>query len=212
MKFVFREMPDMQKTGERKVYPAVFHGATIPYDTIVSLMANVTRLSRTAIESVFIEFADVLSDYLANGHAVKIDRLGTFDLALGMKDGVKAERLKKKGARYNTRDVQVKGINFLPDAAWLRRLRKDVTFERVGTATITKVTTTVEERRQMALAYLEENDFLTVKAYAWETGLCRTKANQELNAFCEDPTSGIRSIGARSHKVYVRSSSFNSRR
>lgn len=194
----------MQGAGERKVYPAVQHGVTIPHDTIVSLMSDVTQLSRTTIESVFLELAEVLSMYLVNGHAVKINRLGTFDVALGMKEGVKAERVKPEGERYNTEGVQVKGINFLPDADWLRRLREDVSFERVGTETIAKVTTTVEERRQKALAYIEANGYLTVRAYAWETGLSRTRANQELNAFCADPVSGIKSRGVRSHKVYVK--------
>ncbi len=203
MKIVFREMPDMQNTGERKLYPTVFHAPTIPHDTFVDLMAKQTQMSRTAIEGVFIELGNVLNQYLANGHAVKINHLGTFDVALGMAEGVKAEKL--GGARCNTRDVQVKGIKFLPDVEWLRSLRGQVHFDRVDTIPIKKVTTTVEERLQKALAYLAENAFLTVQEYARCTGLSHTRANQELNAFCEDPESGIRSRGQHSHKVYVKS-------
>lgn len=195
----------MQKTGERKVYPKVVHGATIPFNTIVNLMADVTQLSRSAIESVFIELADVMSMYLAEGHAVKIDRFGTFDAVLGVQKGAKAQTVKKDGEQYNVKDVYVKGIHFLPDTDWLQNLREGTKLTRVkGTDTLRKVRTTQEERRQKALAYLEENPFLRVSIYAWLTGLSRTKANQELNQFCEDPESGITSRGTRNQKVYIK--------
>ena len=205
MKYIFKEMPDMQKTGERKVYPKVVHGAPIPFNTIVNLMADVTNLSRSAIEGVFIELAEVMSMYLAQGHSVKIDRFGTFDAVLGIQKGVKAQTVKKEGERYDVKDVYVKGIHFLPDVEWLRRLRNETELQRIkGTDTLRQMDTTIEERRQKALAYLEENPFLRVATYAWLTGLNRTKANQELNQFCEDPDSGITSQGIRNQKVYIK--------
>ena len=67
-----------------------------------------------------------------------------------------------------------------------------------------EVTTTAEERLQVLLGYLEKEPFVSVRVYAGLTGLSHTRANQELNAFCADPASGIRSQGVKSHKVYVK--------
>lgn len=205
MKYIFKEMPDMQKTGERKVYPKVVHGAPIPFETIVNLMSEVTQLSRTNIKGVFIELADIINMYLAQGQAVKIDNLGTFNAVLGIKKGVKAQTVKEEGERYDVKDVYVKGIHFLPDADWLRRLRHQSKLQRIkGTSTLAEVKTTMEERRLIALNYLEENPFIRVGTYAYLTGVNRTKANQELNQFCDDPESGITSSGIHNQKVYVK--------
>ncbi len=205
MKYIFKEMPDMQKTGERKVYPKVVHGAPISFETIVNLMSDTTQLSRSAIKGVFIELADVMNMYLAQGHAVKIDNFGTFNAVLGVRKGVKAQTVKKEGERYDVKDVYVKGIHFLPDAEWLRHLRGQTRLQRIkGTSTLSKVKTDMEKRRQIALNYLEENPFIRVGTYAYLTGLNRTAANHELNQFCKDPESGITSSGIRNQKVYIK--------
>ena len=63
---------------------------------------------------------------------------------------------------------------------------------------------TREERLARALAFIEEHTVMRVMDYVRLTGLSRTTASLELRELCQDPASGIRSIGQKAGKVYVR--------
>ena len=63
---------------------------------------------------------------------------------------------------------------------------------------------TTEERLQIALAYIEKNGYIKLKDYMDRTGLGRRKAEHELDAFCNEPESGIRSALMGKSKVYVK--------
>lgn len=203
MEYVMQEMPDMKGAGKKKVFPKVRHVSCIPHDTVVSLLMDVSTLSRSAIESVMSEFPGVLNMYLQNNHSVKIDGFGTFSVILGQLDAEDGK--KRKVVNANRQGVYVKAIHFQPDAKWLRALRMTTDLQRVGDVVqLPEVTTTAEERLQVLLGYLEKEPFVSVRVYAGLTGLSHTRANQELNAFCADPASGIRSQGVKSHKVYVK--------
>ena len=206
MDYIMYEMPDIHKTGEKKFYPRVNHVTCILHDTIVSLFVENTLIPRNSIESVMRELPDVLNTYLSNGHSVKIDGFGTFEVILGQlseEDVEDAEARQKVGA--NQSGVYIKKINFSPDRNWLRRLR-DITELHLVKSPKEKfgMSSTVEERRQIALEYLETHPFMQVGDYMRRTGLSRSKATRELNAFCADPESGIKAEGNGSHKVYVK--------
>ena len=59
------------------------------------------------------------------------------------------------------------------------------------------------ERFKMAMAYLEENDYLTVKAYAKMTGLPKASAKAELDAFAADKDRPVEAVARGRKKVYV---------
>lgn len=206
MDYIMQEMPDLQKTGEKKYYPKVKHVNCIPHKTIVSWFMTMTNMSRHTIEGVMSELPDALNAFLSNGHSVKIEGFGTFDLILGQlseEDIEDVEARKKVGA--NQSGVYIKKINFSPDREWLNDLRNSTTLhqvqnmkERLG------VSSTMEERLQTALEYIEKNGYMQIRDYTQLTGLSRSKATRELKAFCADPNSGIQTDGNGSHKVFVK--------
>ena len=189
-------MPDIHKTGEKKYYPKVKHARRIPHNTLVSLFMDVSTMSRSSIEGVMKELPEVLNMYLAEGHSVKIEGFGTFDVILGrLSEKDMANKKKRWKVQPNRSGVYIKKINFQPDPRWLLALR--------GTTTLSNgknlkdqfgMTLTEEDRREIAMEYIKKNGSMSVRDYMLRTGSGIVKAKRDLKKFCDDPESGIHCI------------------
>ena len=205
MEYTFQEMPDVHNTGKRKVYPKPFHCQRIDSSFFMKDVAGQTAYAAGAIEALVGTITEAMDIYLKLGHSVKVDGLGTFSIALGMKGREEAEEVKEKGERYDTNGVYIKSINFLPDPRWMERLRKTTELNKVGDVKkLHQVRTTREERLQMALDYLNKYPMMRIGDYAFIANLSRTAAREELHSFADDPTSGIRKTGRGNHLVFVK--------
>ena len=205
MEYIMQEMPDVHKTGEKKFYPKVKHALCIPHSTIENAFVDLTTMPRAWFEGVMKGLPDVLNSYLSEGHSVKVDDFGTFDLILGQLTEKEMNTSKRRKVYANQDGVYIKKINFLPEKEWLRGLRESTDLvhvksvkERLGGSA------TQEERRRVAMKFIEENGCMHVRDYMTRTGLGRKKAEQELNAFCGEPESGIRCTMVGKSKVYVK--------
>lgn len=205
MEYTFREMPDVHGSGERKIYPKATHCSQISNNFFMKGLSTRTAYGKGLIEGIVQELTTEMDSYLRLGHSVKVDGLGTFNVSLGMKEGHETEEVKEDGERYDTNGVYIKTINFIPDRQWLERLRTTADLHKVGEVKkLHPRKTTLEERRQWALRYLEEHPYMQVGDYAFGTHTPRSTALRELHKFVEDPDSGIASSGTRSHMVFVR--------
>ena len=205
MDYIMQEMPDVHKTGEKKFYPKVKHALCIPHNTIGNAFADLSAMPRSWFEGVMKGLPEVLNSYLEEGHSVKIDGFGTFDLILGLLTEEERNSPKRQKVHANQDGVYIKKINFLPEKEWLRGLRKSTELNRAksvreqlgGSAT-------QEERLQVVLKFIEERGGMSVRDYMTLTGLGRLKADKELKAFCEEPENGIRCVLMGKSKMYVK--------
>ena len=206
MEYIMEKMPDIHKTGETKYYPKVKHNHVIEHNTLVSLFKDVTTMSRSAVESVMKGLPEVLNMYLAQGHSVKINGFGTFDVILGRLTEKEMENKKKRRkVQANRSGVYIKKINFLPDPEWMMELR--------GTTELTSkanpkeafgMTLTEEDRLEIALECIEKKGVMSVRDYMIRTGLGQMKAQQELRKFSDDPKNAIHRMVSRNTEVYVK--------
>ena len=173
MEYIMQEMPDVHKTGEKKFYPKVKHAHCIGHETIGNAYVDLTTMPRSWFEGVMKGLPEVLNSYLEEGHSVKIDGFGTFDLILGLLTEEERNSPKRQKVHAN-QDGRLGG------------------------------SATQEERRRVAMKFIEENGCMHVRDYMTRTGLGRKKAEQELNAFCGEPESGIRCTMVGKSKVYVK--------
>lgn len=203
MQYEIKEMPDLQKTGKRKVMAKAVNHYQIDYETFLDNWAKESAFDKGVLMSVLDEFRYQLQRYMALGHSVKVDGLFVSSIALSNKNG--AEELKEEGVRYDTNGVYIKGVNFLTDAKWLGKMRREIHLEKVGKVKkLRNVTTTEEERLQMALNYMREHHgMIRVPRYDALTGIGHTNACKELKKFSKMPETGIRSMGRGSSLVYV---------
>ena len=205
MEYIMQEMPDVHKTGEKKFYPKVKHAHCIGHETIGNAYVDLTTMPRSWFEGVMKGLPEVLNSYLEEGHSVKIDGFGTFDLILGLLTEEERNSPKRQKVHANQDGVYIKKINFLPEKEWLRGLRESTDLvhvksvkERLGGSS------SLEERRQMMLSFIEAKGCMTVRDYMDRTGYGSRVAARELNAFCQEPESVIRCTMVGKSKVYVK--------
>lgn len=206
MEYTFREWNDLNGTGKRVMVPEPTFCNQISYkDFLKECAMPGSGFTEADIDGAVRCIVSRLNFYFDIGHSVKIDGLGTFRVKLGMKKGGKvlsAEDL--DGHRHPTEKVEIDSIQFRADAEWVKSLKRHCQLIYGGKDKHRhEVTTTQEERLQMALDYLGTHHEMRLPDYMMLTGLTKTVASLELRRFRRDPRSGIMGIGNRNQLRYV---------
>lgn len=197
------------KDGERKLFPKIRLSRHLTHEEFLGQVELFCTVTAAETNNVLQNVSDTLLKLFQQGWSVKIDGLGTFKIALGMEEGLPAQTVKRKGERYDTQHVCVKDVQFIADKQWLADIRSSIQLHKYGKADeireVRKHLETREERRRMALEYLDHHHFMRVSDYAFLTGLPRSSACKEIRAFASDPNSGIEGVGRGNQRMYVRS-------
>lgn len=213
--YVLQEMSEKMSNGKKKVYPRMQTYSLHDFDTVVRHMHEYSgSFSEGAIRGVLDALVTTMKSWMPLGHSIKIDGLGVFSLSLGFDTSTpseaKAAKKQKSGnhgdeQKTKYRHVCIKGIHFKPDPQLLRLMNKEATFERTEADIMVprKLNDSREERIRKALAIIDRQGYMTLSEYAIATGQSRSAASRDLTQLTNDPTSGITTRGAHSHKVWV---------
>lgn len=204
MEYFFQEMPDLNNKGERLVYPKPRHVDQFDYEMFVDEVAQASGFNESQIRGVLDAVTRQMKYVFTHGYSVKIDGLGTFSPALGLKNPNKREEVKEEGVRYDTYNVYFKTVNFLPSKNWIKELRSSIELVKKGkTKTVSQKPDTLEDRLALAKEYLEKNAFMRAVDYARLTKQAPSSAWRDLQAFRNDPESGITTRGKGVSLIYV---------
>lgn len=204
-KYIKQEMPDITGKGEHQVYYRMQTERNIGAAEFVEEVAGLgTGLSEGAVTHVLEQMVQTMARLLADGHTVTIGGLGTFRTAIGVMEGKEQDTFDADESKRNAQSIEVRGVNFRADKALVKDIRVQCRLERGKESRLHRSPYTREERLARALAFIEEHTVLRVPDYVRLTGLSRTTASLELRELCQDPTSGIRSMGQRASKVYIK--------
>lgn len=204
MEYFFQEMPDLNNKGERLVYPKPRHVDQFDYEMFVEEVSQSSGFNESQIKGVMDAVARQMKYVFSHGYSVKIDGLGTFSPALGLKNPNKREEVKDEGVRYDTYNVYFKTVNFIPAKNWLKELRSSIELVKKGkTKTISQKTDTQEDRLAMAKEYLAKNAFMRAVDYEKLTKQASSSAWRDLQAFRSNPESGITTRGRGASLIYV---------
>ena len=204
-KYIKQEMPDITGKGVHQVYYRMQTERNIGAAEFVEEVAGLgTGLSEGAVTYVLEQMVQTMARLLADGHTVTIGGLGTFRTAIGVMEGKEQDTFDADEPKRNAQSIEVKGVNFRADKALVKDIRVQCRLERGKESRLHRSPYTREERLARALAFMEEHTVLRVPDYVRLTGLSRTTASLELRELCQDPTSGIRSMGQRASKVYIK--------
>lgn len=204
-KYIKQEMPDIAGKGEHQVYYRMQTERNIGAAEFVEEVAGLgTGLSEGAVTHVLEQMVQTMARLLADGHTVTIGGLGTFRTAIGVMEGKEQDTFDADESKRNAQSIEVRGVNFRADKALVKDIRVQCRLERGKESRLHRSPYTREERLARALAFIEEHTVLRVPDYVRLTGLSRTTASLELCELCQDPTSGIRSMGQRASKVYIK--------
>ena len=203
-KYIKQEMPDMAGTGEKKVYYRMKTEQHFDSEKFVKWMTRYGGLGRGEAMRVLMQTSETMAELLAMGISVSIEGLGTFKATIGLKKGKEVDTLDGDEQKRNATSLHVDGVNFRADKNLIKLINRNCELKRGGIRRLHKSPYTLEERRQLALQYIEQEGFMHVSDYANLTKLSRSTAGRELIALRRDPNSGITTKGCGAAKVYVK--------
>ena len=85
----------------------------------------------------------------------------------------------------------------------VNEIDRNCDLERGGEERLMRSKYSKEERIERARQFIQKNTYMRVQEYASLTGLAYSTAARELCSIASDPTSGIKSEGAKSGKLYL---------
>ena len=204
-KYIKQELPDLQQTGEQKVYYRLKTNRNIDTPEFVrSLSHAFNGMKEGDIIRVLMATADHLGELLGEGYSVTLNGIGNFKATIGLEEDKELDTLDGNETKRNARSLQLKGVNYRADKELIKKASQHCKLEREGIARIHRSPYSKEERLTLALEYLEKHGAMKVANYMELTGLSRTAATLELQEFRRDITSGSDFIGRGSAKVYVK--------
>ena len=168
-------------------------------------MGDVSGFSAGDIEGVLLQTAIEMAHLMAEGRSVKIDGIGTFTPSLALCRDKEREEAEEGAKHRNAQSICVGGVNFRVDRTMIRNINERCRLERAPwKPQRSSKKFTPEQRLTLALKFLDEHAFLTVRNYQRLTGLLQTAATKELKQGADLPESGIDITGRGSHRVYVK--------
>ncbi len=201
-KYEIVEMPKMNGKDEVVLYPKLKHIRMMDDGEFITRMDDEPNgVTAAMAENVLAAAANLMSRLLSEGYSVKLKGIGTFKASLGMK---KDKERETEDDKRNARSVKVKNIVFKADKQFVENTDRSCSLERDGVKRISPVKSTFEERRDMAIAFLESHPYMTVSDYASMTGLNKSAAGKELKKIAKTEGSGIVVSGRSTHINYVK--------
>ena len=204
-KYIKKEMPDMLKTGTTKVYYRMQRRETLEFGEFLQRCQRGHQLYGTSVlQGAIMVVCEQLSQELANGNAVKIAGLGTFNAKLGLnkyRPGKKMDTFEEGTPKLNASSLGVTGVGFRADKELVRAVNIKCKLVRGGESRLRKSKYTKEERIERAIQYLRRVGVMHVRDYAALNDLSYAGAYKELeNGLVGSAT--ITSRGNKSGRVY----------
>ena len=195
----------MAGKGENAVYYRMQTERNIGAAEFIEEVAGIgTGLSEGVVTHVLGQLTHMLARLLADGHTVTVGGLGTFRATVGVMEGKEQDTFDTDEPKRNAQSIEVKGVNYRADTALVKDIRVQCRLERGKESRLHRSPYSREERLARALAFIEEHTVMRVMDYVELTGLSRTTASLELRKLCQDRESGIRSVGHKASKVYIK--------
>ena len=204
-RYIMEEMPDIHKTGKKVTYPKFARIENMSTKELAKRIEDVSGFSAGDIEGIFLQASIEMAYLMANGYSVKIDGIGTFTPSLALCEGKEREDAEEGGKHRNAQSIVVVKGHVRVDTTMIRNINSRCHLERSPwkrQSSSQKYTT--EQRLALALKYLDNHPFLTVREYRRITGLLQTAATNELRQWAHQPESGIGIDGIGSHRVYIK--------
>ena len=203
-RFIKREMPDLNKDGNTKVYYKMETYRNYDGKDFVKYMVDTSiGISASMVEAVLLQTTERLANLLGMGYTVTIDGIGTFSTKLGPCKGKEVEDLEATKGKRNAASVEVTGVNLRVDKELVKKINRSCNLERSGEQRIQKSPYTEAQRLERAKKYLEKHGQMTILAYSYIAKLSKSSAHRELHKFVKDPSSGITYTGRGPTRVFV---------
>lgn len=191
--------------GKKVLFPRMKLWGQVDLDYLASHINYASTFTPGDIIGMIKTLTEAIAHEMGQGHSVKIDGLGVFSPALGLRKGLERESGKEGGKRHNAMSICIKDINFRADKEFIQETGQNCRLDRSKWKfQHSSKRYTAEQRLKLAQNYLEQHPLMKVSNYCELTGLLRDAAARELKQWAANPDTGIDYTGRGSHKVYIK--------
>ena len=202
--YYYQEMNDVHGDGVRRGYYKMRTYRQASTEDLLDFMErNGARVSRGTALLVLEELQSALVHYLALGHSVHIDQLGSMRVSLGVAKDKEVESAEEDAEHRNARSVEVRSVIFRPDKGLCQRINQAARLERGRTRRPKPSPYSLEERVERARQFIEGRGMMRVGEYAALTGLSRSAASREIQTLLHDPSGAFTTYGRGTQRVIV---------
>ena len=171
--------PMKNSEGRNLLYVRPMQGRTVTLDELDDYCAENTGLARYELTNAINHFAAAARYFLADGKRIETP-IGSFAPRLGLKREI------TDPADVGVRDVELRGIEFLPSKSFLQEVEK-LTGGFLHAPTCRRddvLPTDAQLRKALDTDMAAHNGRVTVSSFRFETGLTRYSAQKYLDALC----------------------------
>ena len=203
-RYIKKEIVDLRGSGSTKAYYKLKTWCRMDFENFVARCnAHNGAFSKALLKGVMTAVCEELAYQISNGYSVKIDGLGTFSAKLGVCEDKEMDNFQEGTTKRNAQSIEVTGVSFKAEKELVKVINRECDLERGGEERLKRSKYSKEERIERARQFISKNTYMRVQEYASLTGLAYSTAASELCDIASDPTSGIRSEGAKSGKLYL---------
>lgn len=205
-RYIKQEMPDLRGSGEKKCYYRLEKRRNIASKEFFEIAGKHGILDAGILEHALGKITRTLTELLAEGNAVTLDGIGTFQATLGVRKNKEMDTIDGEEPKRNAKSIEVKNVRYVSDKDLVKDVNRQCSLSRAGVSRVNRSPYTKEQRLRMLQDYLADaaHPFIRVADYAELTSLPRSSASKELRTFSEDHSHGIGTDGRLNTKVYVR--------
>ena len=162
--YIKREMPDMNGTGERKAYYKIKTYSNLSSEDFINKICYPgSGLNKGDVSKVMCRMVDEMKRWLAEGHTITIDELGTFSLSIGVLDDDEVEDFEGNGKKVNAKRIGVRGVNFRPEKQMVKDIARKCKLHKGYDSPNNRSPYTRDERLKMAQDFIAEHHFMRVR-------------------------------------------------
>ena len=122
-KYIKQELPDLHKTGKKRVYYRLKTEKNIDAQEFVEqICLQSPGLSRGDVARVLMHATDTLARLLSEGNAVTVDEMGVFRASVGLEADKEKETVDGDDPKRNARSLYINGVKFQPDKGLVNKV------------------------------------------------------------------------------------------
>ncbi|WP_291528263.1 DNA-binding protein [Bacteroides sp. UBA939] len=179
----FYETPSSQgKEGKRALHARIYPKKTYTKEEFIEQAARFHHFSKNILGASLDILIDELGELLADGNIVELGELGFLSTSVKCLKDTDDDKQK-----IRAESVVFQNVHLRISSTFRKRMMHEMTLERVHSPLkkSKRVTSTVEERKEILIAFLEKNACITRKEYIQLTKLTPYAAMNELNSLIQ---------------------------
>jgi predicted histone-like DNA-binding protein len=184
-----------QTNGQKHYYVKMLKPQVLEFDDVKENLNLSSSVTPSDVSAVVEGISGLLVSQLTRGNRVHINGIGYFSLS------VTAPAFDDK-KDFDAEDIQIKGVNFRPDVALIKMLRKEKLHFRRNSASHRKKMDR-QDLLQLLESFFMDNESMSSREFIIITRLPHTSALRLLRQLCEGPEPILKHIGPRNASVYV---------